>query len=281
MTSRQITRRVDAHMHLWQLARGDYDWMSPALGPIHRDFGIADAEPLLRACDLQEVVLVQAAATVAETTFLLSLAPSSPRIAGVVGWVDFESPDAPATLQDFARLRHFKGVRPMIQSIPDTAWMLREDVGRTWDAVAMLDIAVDFLVMSEHLESLHALLRRRPALRGVIDHGAKPQIERREMGAWARAMTRLARDTNVACKLSGLVSEAGPNWTTELLRPYVDLLLTEFGPARLLFGSDWPVLNLAADYVRWYETANELLQSLSDGERSAVFGGNAATFYRL
>lgn len=281
MTQTPSVRRVDAHMHLWQLARGDYDWMSPALGPIYRDFGIDDAEPLLRACQLEQVVLVQAAATVAETRFLLSLARSSPRIAGVVGWIDFESPDARATLHELVGYREFKGVRPMIQFIPDPAWMLRPDVCRTWDAVVAADVAVDFLVTPEHLESLHTLLRMRPTLHGVIDHGAKPRIERREFRVWADAMTRLARETGVACKLSGLVTEAGSDWSPTALQPYVDLLLTEFGASRLLFGSDWPVVNLATDYRRWFDVATELLGALPDAERNAIFGGNAVAFYRL
>jgi len=115
----------------------------------------------------------------------------------------------------------------------------------------------------------------------VIDHAAKPQIARSEFQGWAKSMTRLARSTRVVCKLSGLATEAGPQWSVAALQPYVDLLLAEFGPSRLMFGSDWPVLNLAGDYVRWFDAANELLRALSADQRAAIFGTNAVAFYRL
>jgi L-fuconolactonase len=275
------TARIDAHVHLWEIARGDYDWMSPSLGALYRDFGPGDLEPLLRAARVDQAMLVQAAATVAETRFLLELAHRSPHIAGVVGWVDFESAEVHRTLETFLEDDKFKGVRPMIQFLPEPRWMLEARVRPAWEAVVALDVAVDFLVAPVHLDPLYELLSENPAVRGVIDHGAKPDIAGGEFTRWSAAITRIARATTVACKLSGLVTEAGSGWNIETLRPYVDVLLSEFGPGRLMFGSDWPVLTLASDYARWHETASTLLNELSDAERAAVFGGTAARFYRL
>jgi L-fuconolactonase len=268
-------------VHLWELARGDYDWMSPDLGAICRDFSLRDVEPLLQNCGVDQVVVVQAAATLAETRYLLALARSSATIAGVVGWVDFESPQSGEQLRELCSDPKFKGVRPMIQFQPDLRWLLRPDVAGAWSAVAAANVPVDFLVAPEHLDPLSALLDQRPELVGVIDHAAKPQIARSEFQGWAQSMTRLARSTRVVCKLSGLATEAGPQWSVAALQPYVDLLLAEFGPSRLMFGSDWPVLNLAGDYLRWFEAANELLRALSADQRAAIFGTNAVAFYRL
>lgn len=274
-------RRIDAHVHLWQLARGDYDWMSPELGPIYRDFGLADLAPLLDRAGMGEAVLVQAAATEAETGFLLGLAQASPRIAGVVGWTELASPAAVQSLHRLAANPWLKGIRPMVQFIPDPDWLLRPDLAPAWDAVAELGLALDCLVTPIHLRQLLELLGARPRLRAVIDHAAKPYIAKREFQEWAGLMASLARDTNAYCKVSGLVTEAGVPWRAADLRPYVDHLIACFGADRLLFGSDWPVLNLASDYETWYQTAEALLAGLTAAERAAVFGGNAAAFYRL
>ena len=281
MNKPSTPRRIDAHVHLWQLARGDYDWMSPALGAIYRDFELHDLEPLLKQAEIQEIVVVQAAATVAETEFLLGQAQQSQRIAGVIGWVDFESPTATDSLKRLATHSKLKGIRPMVQFIPDPEWMLRPNLGAGWDALIDLDLALDCLVTPLHLRPLLQLLTSRPRLRAVIDHGAKPAIAGGDFHSWANQMKQLAHETTVYCKISGLVTEAGPQWTTDDLRPYVDHLLTHFGPRRLLFGSDWPVVNLAANYETWLRTADKLLDGLATEERTAIFGENAVAFYRL
>ena len=281
MSTTGTPRRVDAHVHLWRLARGDYDWMSPDLGVICRDFEIADLAPLLDRTGMREVVLVQAAATEAETEFLLGIAAQSRHVAGVVGWVDLAAPGVVASLHRLSASPWLKGIRPMVQFIPDPDWILRKDLAAGWDAVAGLGLALDCLVTPLHLRQLHQLLTSRPGLRAVIDHGAKPAIARHEFDEWAAWMTRLARDTTAMCKVSGLVTEAGTPWTAEDLRPYVEHLIAQFGAGRLLFGSDWPVLNLASDYETWLRTAELLLSGLTPVERSAVFGGNATAVYRL
>lgn len=281
MKSATVGRRIDAHVHLWKIARGDYDWMTPDLGVLYRDYSVADLVPLLDGADMQQVVLVQAAATEAETDFLLEIASGSDRVAGVVGWVDLAAPTAAASLRRLAASPWLKGVRPMVQFIPDVDWILRNDLAAGWDTVAELGLALDCLVTPVHLRQLHRLLTSRPQLRAVIDHAAKPAIAKREFDEWAALMTQLARDTSAVCKVSGLVTEAGSPWSVDELRPYVNHLIEQFGPRRLLFGSDWPVLNLAADYGTWMRTAESLLEGLSAPEQAAIFGGNAVAAYRL
>src|SRR5579871_3324633 len=240
---------VDCHQHFWRLDRGDYGWLTPELGPIHRDFLPGDLAPLIAAAGVTRTVLVQAAPTEAETHFLLSLAEATPFVAGVVGWVDFETRDAVHRIEALAARPGLIGLRPMIQDIVDDRWMLREGVQPALAAMAAEGLTFDALVLPRHLPVLREFLARHPALDVVIDHAAKPDIASGRFDAWARDMRAIAAETRVTCKLSGLVTEAAAGWTVETLRPYVDLLVEAFGADRLMWGSDWPVLNLNASYA--------------------------------
>ncbi len=273
--------RIDAHHHLWTLSRGDYSWMSPDLGPIYRDFYPDDLAPLLAEANIDRTILVQAADTLAETEFMLSLADETPFIAGVVGWVDMAAPDAVATLERLAQNAHFKGVRPMIQEIVDDDWILRPDLDKTFEALIGLDLRFDALVLPRHLSRLLKRLDRHTDLKCVIDHGAKPALATGDLDRWQEDMTHLAKNTSAFCKLSGLVTEIGPGWTQPQLEPACDTILAEFGAERTMFGSDWPVINLASDYQTWAETAETLVADLSESDRAAVWGKSAATFYRI
>lgn len=273
--------RIDSHVHLWRLDRGEYDWITDALAPIRRDFGPEDAKPLLDACGIDGVVLVQAAPTVAETRFLLEHAAREPWVRGVVGWVDMAAADASDVISGLARDPRFVGIRPMLQDIPEVEWILRPELAPAFRTLIELDLSFDCLVKPPHLETLLTLLTRHTELRAIIDHGAKPAIAAGELEPWASRMTALARETRAFCKLSGLVTEAGPNWTVDDLRPYVEHLLDAFGPERLIWGSDWPVLTLAGDYAGWLRTAEALLSGLGPEQHRAIFGDNAARAYRL
>ena len=273
--------RIDAHQHFWTIARGDYGWLTPDLAPIYRDFGPKDLAPLMDAAGIEGTVLVQAAPTVAETEFMLSLADQSSFIKGVVGWVDFDSADAPAQIERVAAHPALVGLRPMIQDIPDPHWMLGDALTPAFEALQHHDLTFDALTLPQHLGPLRQLLTRHPQMRVVIDHGSKPLIRDGVIDGWAEDMAALAQDTQAFCKLSGLVTEAAPDWSVDDLRPYVDHLLTTFGPDRLIWGSDWPVCTLASTYERWLETTDTLLGDLSDTERKAVLGGNAARAYNL
>jgi L-fuconolactonase len=278
------TPRIDAHQHFWRLARGDYGWLTPALAPLWRDCEPADLEPLLARAGIARSIAVQAAASAAETDHLLALAAHSPSIAGVVGWIDFESPQA---LDELARRRaqpRFVGVRPMIQDQADERWMLRPALRPVFEALERHALAFDALVRPQHLAALLELLERHPRLRVVVDHCAKPAL--REGAGWpgrARWEERLRLLARAGCsvKLSGLLTEARPGAGADELAPFVEPLLQAFGPERVLWGSDWPVVLLAADYQRWWELSLQLLRGLSGAEQERVLGGNALRFYRL
>jgi L-fuconolactonase len=274
---------IDAHQHYWDPARGDYGWLTPELKILYRTFGPADLKPLRETAGIERTVVVQAAQTLDETRYLLDMARNEPSIAGVVGWVPLLSPTAPDTIETLAREPKFKGVRPMLQDLPDDAWIANPALAPAIEALIAHDLAFDALIYTRHVEHIETFAARFPTLRVVVDHGAKPPIRDGSAGyqLWADAITRLAALPHIHCKLSGLATEASAGWTEDTLRPYVEHLLTAFGPTRLMWGSDWPVLDLNGDYLLWHSVATTLLASLSEAEREAVFGGNAAAFYRI
>ncbi|MEM9250308.1 MAG: amidohydrolase family protein [Pseudomonadota bacterium] len=273
--------RLDAHQHFWAIARGDYGWLTPELTALYRDFGPDDLAPLLAAQGIEGTILVQAAPTVAETRYMLALAAEHEMVKGVVGWVDLEQPDAGEVLSDLAAGGGLVGVRPMIQDIADDDWMLRPALTQALKQVAAQGLVFDALTLPRHLPNLRTLLGRHPDLKVVIDHGSKPQIAAGLFDDWAGDMAELAQTTQACVKLSGLVTEAATDWTTEDLRPYVDHLLETFGPHRMVWGSDWPVCTLASSYAQWCDTTEKLLGTLTQAERAAILGETAMKLYGL
>lgn len=271
-------RVLDSHQHFWRLERGDYRWLTPELRALYRDFEPAHLLPLLERCGVEQTILVQAAPTVAETRFLLDLAHSNEFIAGVVGWIDFETPEAADTVALLAKDDKLVGIRPMIQDIPDSAWMLQSSLTPAFEALTRHELIFDALVRPQHLSLLLQLAERHPDLRVVIDHAAKPSIAVGAFDGWAQEIERLARDTRAVCKLSGLVTEAGAA-DRNALAPYVDHVLACFGPDRVMWGSDWPVCETVCSYDAWFDLAQELLARLSPSERSRVFGDVARRTY--
>ena len=277
---------VDAHHHLWRPARGDYGWLdagkNPALAPICRDYLLADFAPLAAAAGVKASVLVQAAPTLAETEWLLAQAAGSGGLVRkVVGWVDMESPDGPAQIGRLAADPLFAGIRPMLQDIAETGWLLGASLEPAYRMLVRCGLSLDALVKPRHLPLLPRLAERYPELNVIIDHAAKPGIAAGMWEPWAGWMKTLAQETNFACKLSGLLTEAGPGCEAGELRRYAEHLLECFGPQRLMWGSDWPVLELAADYASWRRLAGELLKDLDSTARERVFGGTAIERYRL
>ena len=277
-------RFIDSHQHFWRLHRGDYGWITPDLAPIHRDFGPGDLAPLLAAAGVGETILVQAAPTAAETRFLLHTAWATSFVAGVVGWADMAAPGAPDAIARLAEDASLVGIRPMIHDIPDPDWMLGPALEPAFRALIELDLTFDALVRPRHLPNLRVLLARHPDLRVVIDHGAKPDVagwgrSREARAAWAEAMEGLARSTTAACKLSGLVTEAGPGWRVGDLQPYVEHLLECFGADRVIWGSDWPVVDLAGGYAAWWDATQACLAGIGGDEQAKILGGNAARYY--
>ncbi len=275
--------RIDAHQHYWAPERGDYGWMPKDNATLNRRYTPADLAPTLEAHGIAATVLVQAAPTIEETEYMLGLADGNPTIAGVVGWVDFEDPSHRRHLERFAAHPKFCGVRPMIQDIPDVGWMLRDDVQWGYEALIELDLTFDALGFPQHLDNFNTLLRRYPKMRTVIDHCMKPQIrshDRKGFAHWAAGMERLA-ETGAHCKLSGLVTEAAEGWTFDDLQPYGAHVLRVFGAERVMWGSDWPVCRLRAEYPDWHDTAHKLTAPLGSDAEAAIFGETATRFYRL
>ena len=271
--------RIDAHHHLWTLARGDYGWLTPALAPIYRDFGLADLAPHLAAAGIEGTILVQAAATEAETMFLLDIAESSEVVRGVVGWTDFDAADGVARIDALAARNLLVGLRPMVQDIADDDWLLRPALAPLLAAMARNDLVFDALVLPRHLPRLLRVVGRHPDLQFVLDHCGKPRLATGEIATWQRDIALLAQHSNIVCKVSGLVTEAAPDWKIADLRQAVDHVVACFGPQRLLWGSDWPVVDLAGGYAGWFAAAETLLADLSPREKAAIFGGNAARIY--
>lgn len=273
---------VDAHHHVWRLARGDYGWLTRDLAPIYRDFDLDDLRPLASAAGVTATVLVQAAPTVAETRFLIDVAKASDGLVrGVVGWCDLAAGDAVATLESLAREPLVKGVRPMLQDLPEAGWILAPAVEPALRAMPSLGLRFDALVKPRELPAIALMLDRHPDLAVVIDHGAKPAIAAGSWQPWSELIGVVARHPRAHCKLSGLVTEAGAGWQADTLRRYVDRLLECFGPGRLLWGSDWPVVNLAGGYAAWHAATEVLLAGLDAGQVHAIRGGTARRFYGL
>jgi L-fuconolactonase len=273
--------RIDAHQHFWSVARTDYGWLTPELPTLYRDFQPADLQPMLATHHVTGTVLVQAAPSAAEARYLLGLASQHAFIQGVVCWVDLTAADAPAVIDGLAQHPAFKGVRPILQDLPDDAWIADAPIAPAIDQLIRLGLSFDALVKPRHLPYLLRFAQRHPQLPIVIDHAAKPDIAAGDFDNWRRDLAALARLPGMRVKLSGLVTEAGPGWTTGTLRPVIDTVLELFGPQATMWGSDWPVLNQAGDYAKWVHTSDELLAGLSPTERQAVFAGNAQDFYRL
>jgi L-fuconolactonase len=276
-------RIVDSHQHFWSLSTPWFDWPTPDLKPIYRDYAAEDLRPQVEAAGVSQTVIVQAAPRLEETTFILGIADETDFVAGVVGWIDLEQPGHLADLERFADNSKFRGVRPMIQSIPDVNWMLRPGLQPSLTAVERLGLTFDALVKPPHLEALVAFVDRYPNLPVVVDHGAKPEIAKGRGGfdAWADRIAAVAERPQVFCKLSGLLTEAGERTGVDDLRPFVDHLIDVFGPQRLMWGSDWPVVELAAPYSDWLAQARVFVAKLSETEQKLILGDVARMFYGL
>ena len=274
---------VDSHQHFWSLGTPWFDWPTPDLKPIYRDYAPADLRPHIEAAGVSRTVIVQAAPNREETDFILGLANETDFVAGVVGWIDLEQPAHLADLERFASNPKFRGVRPMIQSIPDVDWMLRPTLQSSLAEVERRGLTFDALVKPPHLDALLAFVDRYPNLPVVVDHGAKPEIFRGQDGfdAWAGKIAAVAERPHVFCKLSGLLTEAGERTRPEDLQPFVDHLIDIFGPQRLMWGSDWPVVELAAPYSDWLSQVRGFIARLSKSEQTLILGDVARRFYRL
>jgi len=279
--SRQLI--IDAHQHFWRIARGDYTWLTPANAGLYRDFLPTDLTPELVRNDVQSTVLIQAAASEEETESLIDLAQVHPFIAGVVGWVDFESPDVGSRMVALVAKSGgtLKGFRPMIQDISEPNWLLLPQIDAAFESMIDSDLVFDALVGPSQLEALRLRLVRYPKLCAVLDHAGKPDIANGEFNAWAKDLTSLARDTGAYCKLSGLLTQAGAHPSEVAIAPYIEHIFDSFGPSRVIWGSDWPVVTTSGSYSQWLALSRSLVERYATGCEREVFGATAKRAYRL
>lgn len=271
----------DAHQHFWTIARGDYGWMSPDLKPLYRDFGPDDLAPLMAKAGITRTILVQAAETEAETDFLLDIAARTDFVAGVVGWLDMLSPDFAARLNHYAARPKWVGLRPMLQEHGPE--MIADPRFRASLAeVARRGIPFDILTFPRHLPEMIAALHATPGLHAILDHISKPDMTAPVDGQWAEGIRAMAAIPGLHCKISGLVTEAGSDWTADRIRPFVALVAEAFGPDRLVFGSDWPVCMLAATHAQVVDLARDVLGRLyGPDQMQAIMETNGMRFYRI
>lgn len=273
--------KIDAHQHFWRYTPEEYDWISDDMGAIRRNFYPADLAPLLAAARVDGTVAVQARQLLEETMQLLEHTQRHPFIRGVVGWVPLTDPKIARLLDELRGEKKLKGVRHVLQGEPD-AFMTDPAFNAGLRAVTERGLSYDLLVRAPQLPAAIALVDRHPSLPFVLDHIAKPVISGAPPAEWRRDLAELARRPNVCCKFSGLVTEVpGRSWTPELLWPYFDVVLALFGPDRLMFGSDWPVCLVAAEYTRWDHFIESCVTGLAPAERKGILGDTAARFYRL
>jgi L-fuconolactonase len=275
--------RIDAHQHYWRLDRGDYAWLSPREVLLYRDFMPSDLSGSLAECEIQATILVQAAATEAETRFLLELGRRTPSIAAVVGWVDFEAPDVQERMRALVREGDgkLKAFRPMVQDIDDPDWLARGSLDAAFDAMLINDLVFEALVTPRHLEVLRRRLHKHRNLKAVLDHAGKPDLAGSGFSGWSVKIGQIARATSVYCKLSGLLTQSAQAVDARALDPFVARIFECFGGDRVIWGSDWPVLTLRAPYRQWLDMSLELVHRHAPQHVDAVFANNAARVYGL
>lgn len=275
---------IDSHQHYWDFSKCDFYWESPQLPAVlHRRYGPRDLAACLKKHGIRKTIVVQATDNTAETDYLLKLAHRTPSIAGVIGWLDLDSLSFAKQFERYRRDKKFIGLRPMLQDRPDDDAILRPQVIASLKLIAEQQFPFDILVYARQLPHILKMLERVPNLRAVVDHLAKPVIREGKLNPWKKHIAAVAAYPNVSCKLSGMVTEANlTSWTVDDLRAYVDHVVESFGLKRVMFGSDWPVCLLAADYDRVIGALREILAPRLDRTtEAAVFGGNAARFYKI
>ncbi|MCY4466668.1 MAG: amidohydrolase family protein [Chloroflexi bacterium] len=277
--------KVDTHQHFWNLDEVAYPWLAPAYGPIYRTFTPAELEPQLNAAGVDKTVIVQSMDSYADTDSMLAIAEQHDWVAGVVGWAPLHDPaEADKKLDAYTQNPYFKGMRHLIHEESNPDWVLQKQVIESLGLLAERDLTFDVVaVFPNHLKHVPTLAEKVPELMMVIDHLAKPPLDGSDRNEWRAQLAAAAECPNVYAKISGLntVTPDFENWTYEDIKPLVDYAIEQFGPHRLMFGSDWPVAVLAGDYAKVWAETNTCLADLTSAERDAVLGKTANAFYGL
>jgi L-fuconolactonase len=278
---------VDAHHHLWRYTPQEYSWISGEMEVLRCDWLARDLRPLLDDAGIAAAIAVQARQTVAETQWLLEVALDHPWVEGVVGWLPLASADFPGAYEALLPrpglngLR-LKGLRHLLQDEPDDDYILSAAFNRGVRALRDTGLVYDILIHTRHLPRAIQFVDTHPDQPFVLDHCAKPPLRSGDLDFWSTHIREMARRPNVACKISGLVTEADwQHWSAAELEPCWEVVLEAFGPSRLMFGSDWPVALLASSYQRWVDTVAGWTASFSAEEQASIWGGTARRIYGL
>jgi L-fucono-1,5-lactonase len=274
--------RIDAHQHLWDIESGRYAWPTPADGAIYRTFTAEEFEPELLGARMDASVLVQTVNTLDDTDAMLATADRHDYVAAVVGWVPLADPRSAARALDVRPHPRLRGIRHLIHHEPDAGWLLRDDVGDGLRVVAERGLTFDVVaVFPRHLALLPIIADRHPDLTLVIDHLAKPPFRSNGWTHWREQLRGAAARPNIFAKLSGLDTAAGPGWSDAEIGPAVDMAIEAFGPARLMFGSDWPVCRQVSTYQEVVDAIERTIAALTPSEGADVMGATAARAYRI
>lgn len=273
---------IDAHHHLWEYNDRDYEWMSGEMSSLRRNFLVPELEAVMRAAGVDGSVAVQARQSTQETEWLLQLAENNPFIMGVVGWVPLCTSEAARDLDGLALRPQLKAVRHVLHDELDDGYMLRDDFNRGVALLKDRNLAYDILIFERHLPQTIEFVDRHPQQVFVVDHIAKPRIREGTLSPWKENLEELARRQNIYCKVSGMATEADwNNWNAGQLKRYFEVVLSAFGPNRMMFGSDWPVLTLACDYNNWVSTFKKFIAGLSPDEQESISSRTAKSVYGL
>jgi L-fuconolactonase len=287
MSVSEKVERIDAHHHLWRYSAQEYGWIDESMAALRRDFLPTDLKAAMTSAGIDGTIAVQARQSLDETRWLLDMADTTDAIRGVVGWAPIAGEEFPGVMEEFDGRVKLKGLRHVIQDEPDEQYILREDFNSGIRAMVDSGLVYEILIFERHLDDAIYFVDEHPRQPFVLDHIAKPLIAAGQLEPWATRMRELGRRENVWCKLSGMVTEA--DWRKDparasslaTLKPYLDVAVEAFGPARLMAGSDWPVCLLATGYAQWFDLLRSYFAGFSEAERAAIFGGNAIEVYGL
>lgn len=273
---------IDSHQHFWIYEKEKHAWIDDAMSAIRRDFLPEDLKAVYQEHQIDGCVAVQADQTIAETDFLLNISSENDFVKGVVGWIDLRAADIDEQLDRYSDREKLKGWRHVVQGEADPKFLLRPEFTRGIAQLEKYGHTYDILVFPHQLGAVFEFVEKFPNQKFVIDHIAKPYIKDGFFSGWATMMKAVAKHENVHCKVSGMVTEADyQNWTPDQLEPYIDVVLNAFGTDRVMYGSDWPVCLVAANYGQVLNVVQSHIASFSDDEKEAIMAKNAMDFYAL
>jgi L-fuconolactonase len=275
----------DSHFHVWNINKKYYRWLTPDLKVLYRTFSLKDYEQISFPFTVNSCIVVQAADDICESKYLIELANENSLIKGVIGWIDFDSNDVLKNLDSLTQSKYLKGIRPMIQDISDVNWINNPKYYPIFETLVKKNLVFEALIKQEHITNIIQIAKKYPTLKIVVNHGSKPiidgNINSESFLEWARLITEISLHKNVYCKFSGLVTECTSTPTFQILEPYLKHLLESFSSQRIIWGSDWPVVNLKCTYREWVAFTKKFISGLTECEQNNILENNAKKIYLI